>query len=184
MLADISEASVVKRKLLQTTPQNSVSTWKELAPDAAMMNDYMVMYYFIFIGIILLALAFGIINTMMMAILERTKELGMLMAIGMNRKKVFKMIMLETTFLTGVGASAGIFAGWGLVEILAETGIRFSAWGEGFEAMGFSAVVYPFITVDFFIFIVLMVIVTSILASIGPARKALKLNPVETLRTE
>ena len=71
-------------------PHNTVSTWKELAPDAAMMNDYMIMYYFIFIGIIMLALAFGIINTMMMTILERTKELGMLMAIGMNRRKSFQ----------------------------------------------------------------------------------------------
>ena len=72
-----------------------------------MMNDYMVMYYVIFIGIIMLALAFGIINTMMMTILERTKELGMLMAIGMNRKKIFSMIMLETVFLTLVGAVTG-----------------------------------------------------------------------------
>ena len=77
-----------------------------------MMNDYMIMYYFIFIGIVMFALAFGIINTMMMTILERTKELGMLMAIGMNRRRVFSMIMLETIFLTMVGAVAGMLSGW------------------------------------------------------------------------
>ena len=64
-------------------------------------------YLFIFLIIILLALGFGIVNTMLMAVLERVKELGMLMAIGMNRKRVFRMIMLETVFLGLTGAMVG-----------------------------------------------------------------------------
>jgi ABC-type lipoprotein release transport system permease subunit len=184
MLNDIENADSVKEKLTGLSPDNTISTWKELAPDAAMMNDYMIMYYFIFIGIVLLALAFGIINTMMMTILERTKELGMLMAIGMNHKRVFNMIMLETIFLTLVGAVAGMLSGWVIVEALGKTGIHFSTWGEGFEAIGFAAIVYPVITLDFFIIITVMVIVTAIISSVWPARKALKLIPVEALRTE
>ena len=184
MLRNIEDADNVRQKLSSLPPGNIVSTWKDLAPDAAYMNDFMIMYYFIIIGIIMFALAFGIINTMMMAILERTKELGMLMAIGMNRRKIFTMIMLETTFLTGVGAVAGMISGWGIVSMLGKTGIHFSGWGEGFEAIGFAAVVYPYITTGFFIFVIIMVIATAILSSIWPARKALKLNPVETLRTE
>jgi ABC-type lipoprotein release transport system permease subunit len=184
LLNDIENADYVKEKLTGLSPDNTISTWKELAPDAAMMNDYMIMYYFIFIGIVMLALAFGIINTMMMTILERTKELGMLMAIGMNRKRVFNMIMLETIFLTLVGAVAGMLSGWVIVEALGKTGIHFSTWGEGFEAIGFAAIVYPVITPSFFIIITVMVIVTAIISSIWPARKALKLIPVEALRTE
>ena len=184
LLNDIENADSVKEKLTGISPDNTISTWKELAPDAAMMNDYMIMYYFIFIGIIMLALAFGIINTMMMTILERTKELGMLMAIGMNRKRIFNMIMLETIFLTLVGAVAGMLSGWVIIEALGKTGIHFSSWGEGFEAIGFAATVYPVITPDFFIIITVMVIVTAIISSVWPARKALKLNPVEALRTE
>ena len=184
LLDNIDESETVKEKLSSVTPGNSVRTWKELAPDAAMMNDYMVIYYFIFIGIIMLALAFGIINTMLMAILERTKELGMLMAIGMNRKRIFSMIMLETVFLTFVGAAAGMFSGWVLLKVLGKTGIHFSGWGEGFEAIGFASKVFPVVTPDFYIIITIIVIVTAIISSIGPARKALRLNPVETLRTE
>jgi ABC-type antimicrobial peptide transport system permease subunit len=183
LLNKIDDAGIVKEKLSHISG-NSVMTWKELAPDAAMMNDFMVMYYFIFIGIIMLALAFGIINTMLMAILERTKELGMLMAIGMNRRRIFKMIMLETIFLTIVGAMAGILSGWVITEVLQKTGIHFTGWGEGFEAIGFAARVYPVVTPEFFIFTTIMVIVTAIISSIWPARKALKLNPVEALRTE
>ncbi len=184
LLNNIDDAGIVKEKLSRISGDNSVRTWKELAPDAAMMNDFMIMYYFIFIGIIMLALAFGIINTMLMAILERTKELGMLMAIGMNRRRIFKMIMLETIFLTIVGAVAGMLSGWAITEVLGKTGIHFTGWGEGFEAIGFAARVYPVVTPEFFVFTTIMVIVTAIISSVWPARKALKLNPVEALRTE
>lgn len=184
LLNDIDDSETVGEKLKRSSGNNLVSTWKELAPDAAMMNDYMVMYYFIFIGIIMLALAFGIINTMLMAILERTRELGMLMAIGMNRRRIFMMIMAETIFLTVVGALAGMISGWAIAKLLGRTGIHFSGWGEGFEAIGFSARVYPVVTPEFLVFTTVMVFFTAIIASIWPARKALGLNPVETLRME
>lgn len=184
LLHNIEDADLVKARLSGISGENSVRTWKELAPDAAMMNDFMIMYYFIFVGIIMLALAFGIINTMLMAVLERTKELGMLMAIGMNRKRIFNMIMLETIFLTVVGAVAGMLLGWAIAAALGKTGIHFSGWGEGFEAIGFAARVYPIVTPEFLIFTAIMVIFTAIFSSIWPARKALKLNPVEALRTE
>jgi ABC-type lipoprotein release transport system permease subunit len=184
LLKNIEDAGIVKEKLDRIPGGNSVRTWKELAPDAAMMNDYMIIYYFIFIGIIMLALAFGIINTMLMSVLERTKELGMLMAIGMNRRRIFKMIMLETIFLTLVGAITGMISGWMITKFLGKTGIHFSGWGEGFEAIGFAARVYPVITVEFLIFTTILVIVTAMVSSVWPARKALRLNPVEALRTE
>ncbi len=184
LLNDIEDVDSVKEKITGISPGNTVSTWKELVPDAAMMNDYMIMYYFLFIGIVMFALAFGIINTMMMTILERTKELGMLMAIGMNRRRVFSMIMLETIFLTMVGAVAGMLSGWAIVGSLGKSGIHFSTWGEGFEAIGFAARVYPVITPSFFLIITCMVVFTAIVSSVWPARKALKLIPVEALRTE
>jgi putative ABC transport system permease protein len=184
LLNDIKNVDSVDEKLAGISPGNTVSSWKELAPDAAMMNDYMIMYYFLFIGIVMFALAFGIINTMMMTILERTRELGMLMAIGMNRRRIFSMIMLETIFLTMVGALAGILSGWAIVGSLGKSGIHFASWGEGFEAIGFAARVYPVITPSFFLIITIMVIFTAIISSVWPARKALKLIPVEALRTE
>jgi ABC-type lipoprotein release transport system permease subunit len=184
MIDDIENAGAARETLAEISPLNTVSTWKDLAPDAAMMNDFMIMYYLIFIGIVMFALAFGIINTMMMTILERTRELGMLMAIGMNRHKIFSMIMLETIFLTIVGAAAGMAGGWAIVMYLGKTGIHFASWGEGFEAIGFAATVYPVITPFFFILITILVIVTAIFSSVWPARKALNLDPAEAIRTE
>lgn len=174
----------VQSDLRKAFPQVNVLTWKELAPDAAITSDYMGLYYYIIMGFILFALAFGIINTMMMSILERTKELGMLMAIGMNKKRVFSMIMLETIFLTLVGAVAGMLLGWLSVVITGHTGLDFSSVGEGFEAMGWAAIVYPEIDASFFFGVTLMVVATGILSSILPARKALKLDPVEAIRID
>jgi len=184
LLHDNEATKSVQQDIKKHFPQASVLNWMELAPDAGIITQYMDLYNYIIMGFILFALAFGIINTMLMAVLERTKELGMLMAIGMNHKRVFNMIMLETVFLTLVGAVAGMLLGWIVIEISSRTGLDFSSVGEGFEAMGWPAIVYPRITFNYFVGITLLVIATGILASIIPARKALKLNPVEAIRTD
>ena len=173
-----------KTTLQSEFPEASIMTWKELAPDAGMMADFMTVYYYIIMGVIFFALAFGIINTMLMAVLERIKELGMLMAIGMNKKRVFNMIMLETIFLTIVGSAAGMVIGGALIGIFGKVGMNFASVQEGFEAFGWSAMVYPNIDISFFFGVTIMVIIIAIISSIIPARKALKLNPVEAIRTE
>ncbi|MBN1927744.1 MAG: ABC transporter permease [Prolixibacteraceae bacterium] len=178
---DIDE---LKSEIKTQFPELSVLSWKDLAPDAAMMTDFMGIWYAIIMGIILFALAFGIINTMLMAILERVKELGMLMAIGMNKKRVFRMIMYETVFLTLVGAFGGMVIGALLIGFTGHTGLDFSSVSEGLEAIGYSAIIFPEIDPGFFFLVTLLVIGTGILSSIIPARKALKLNPVEAIRTE
>ncbi len=170
--------------LSTTFSETSVMTWRELAPDAAMLADIMDVYYFIIMGIIFLALAFGIVNTMLMAIMERIKELGMLMAIGMSKKKVFWMIMLETVFLTFTGSVIGMALGALVLKITGNTGLDFSSVGEGFESVGYAAIVYPNIEINYFFGIIVLVILVGVLSSIPPARRALKLKPIDALRTE
>ncbi len=176
----VNVASVLKRKL----PEENVMSWKEISPDLSYYNDFMKILDFIYVGIFLLALSFGIINTMLMAVLERVKELGMLMAIGMNKIRVFVMIMLESVMLTFVGAFFGMLISGILINYLGKTGINLSMWAQGLEAMGYASIIYPAISFDFYIGVSLLVITTGILSSIWPARKALQLNPVEALRTE
>jgi ABC-type antimicrobial peptide transport system permease subunit len=150
-----------------------------------MYTSAMNYYLMIFMIIILLALGFGIVNTMLMAVLERIKELGMLKAVGMSRKRIFRMIMMETIFLGLTGAFVGMAISYLMIWWTGRTGLDLSSlYQEGFEAIGFSPILYPSIGPDSFIQITLMVILTGILASIYPARKALKLNPCEALRID
>jgi ABC-type lipoprotein release transport system permease subunit len=181
---DIEQTARITDVLRNKLPGLDVTNWKELQPDIAMMTDYVQEIYGFFMFIILAALAFGIVNTMLMVVLERTRELGMLTAIGMNRKKVFSMIMLESVFLSLFGGGAGMAVGWISVILTARHGINFTQYAEGLEAFGYSAHIYPEIGAGFFVMITIMIIITGILSSIYPALKALKLNPIEAIRTE
>lgn len=165
-------------------PDLSVMSWKQLQPVLLALQSMMDQFSFLLLIVILIAMAFGIINTMMMAILERTRELGMLMAVGMNRGRVFVMIMLETLFLTLVGAFFGVVISAITIYYTGKNGLDFTAWAGGFESFGYSAFIYPVLYLPFYIGLTFLVILTGILSSIFPARKALKLNPAEAVRTE
>jgi ABC-type lipoprotein release transport system permease subunit len=161
-----------------------VLSWKEIQPDLAMLADMMQQIYGIFMAIILAALAFGIVNTMLMAVLERTREIGMLAAIGMNRRKIFSMIMLESVFLSIVGGIMGMAVSGIVIAATAKNGINLVKYSEGMEAFGYTAHLFPTIDVQFFITTTILIVLTGILSSIYPARKALKLNPVVAIRGE
>jgi putative ABC transport system permease protein len=166
-------------------PDLEVTGWKKLLPDLAMLNDQIVLLSMIMIIIIMAALGFGIVNTMLMVVLERVKEFGMLIAVGMSRRRVFNMIILESVLLCLTGAFAGMAVGAVVIGIFSRKGIDLTAYAQqGLEAMGFSAVMYPSLTWDFYLMVGALVIMTGLLASVYPAWKALKLNPADALRTE
>ncbi|HOZ14449.1 MAG TPA: FtsX-like permease family protein [Tenuifilaceae bacterium] len=162
----------------------SVRSWEQVSPEIAMyaeMGNFMGMIYIV---IILFALAFGIVNTMMMSVLERIRELGMLMAIGMNKIRVFTMIMVESILLSLTGGAVGMAISAVILSILSKTGIDFGMWAEGLGALGCSSIIYPKTTVGNYVTITVLVIITGMVASLWPARRALKLKPVEALRHE
>jgi ABC-type lipoprotein release transport system permease subunit len=183
-LDDSDLTDEITPKLRESLSGLEVMNWKEIQPDLAMIADMMQEIYGIFMIIILAALAFGIVNTMLMSVLERTRELGMLAAIGMNRRKIFSMIMLESVFLSLVGGIMGMAVGGAVIAATAKNGINLVKYSEGMEAIGYSAHLFPTIDAQFFIMTTILIVLTGILSSIYPARKALKLNPVEAIRGE
>lgn len=185
MTEDAATVETVQTQLQTVFPDWDIQNWKTLKPDLEMMAGMMNQFMIIFVVIILFALGFGIVNTMLMVVLERTKELGMLMAVGMNRRRIFRMIMLETLSLAITGAVLGLAVTQVVVSLTARKGIDLShLFGQGFEAMGISAVVYPHLSGGNILQVILLVILTGILASVYPARKALRLNPADALRME
>ena len=161
-----------------------VMNWKELSPEMSYLTEIMDLYMYIFIIIILLALLFGIINTMLMVVMERTKELGMLMAIGMNKRRIFSMIVLESILLSLTGGVIGILVGAFASYYFGIHPIDLSMWAEGYQQLGYDAFVYTTIQPELLINVAIMVIFTGVIAAIYPAYKALKNNPADALRME
>lgn len=159
-----------------------VETYKQISPDLELFNSQIRINMIIMTVIFMLALIFGIINTMLMAVLERIKELGMLMAVGMNKMRVFMMVVLETIFIALIGAPIGMLFGYLTTSYLHRVGIDLSNWSKALEEFGMSDVVRPALTTETFMTIVIAVIITAVLASIYPALKAIRLKPVEALR--
>ncbi len=163
-------------------PALKVRSYKETSPDVELMESQITVSTIIFMIIIMLALVFGIINTMLMAVLERYKELGVLMAIGMNKSKVFFMIVIETIMLALVSVPIGLLVGYGSVKFFENRGIDLSAFSAGMREFGMAEIVYPNIDGNLYWQLALAVGITAILASIYPAYKAIKLKPLEAIR--
>ncbi|MGB0806359.1 MAG: ABC transporter permease [Salibacteraceae bacterium] len=159
-----------------------IQDWREISPDLAYVSDMFGNMLYILMGIILTALVFGIINTMLMAVLERIKELGMLMAVGMHKTKVFFMIVVETIFLGLVGTPIGLALGFLNVNYYSERGVDLAEYSEGLEAFGYSSDLYPYLDPSIYVIVSIGVFVTTIVGAAYPAYKAISLKPVEALQ--
>ncbi|NOY96649.1 MAG: ABC transporter permease [Chlorobi bacterium] len=183
-ISEPGELEAIKKQIVEKYPGLEVLSWKEITPELGYINEIGNMYTYIFVIIILLALGFGIVNTMLMVVLERIKELGMLMAIGMSKKRIFLMLMLETIFLTLTGGIIGIILGVALTVATASSGIDLSMYAVGLEDMGYASIIFPVLEPGMVLVISILVILTGIVASIYPARKALKYNPADAIRID
>ncbi len=170
------------KKLSGDFPQLKIESWNQVSPELGYEEAVLDQWLYIFLAILLMAMAFGIINTMLMAILERRRELGMLMSVGMNKFKIFSMLILETLIFTLVGGGVGLVLGYLTVSYWGKNGIDFSIFKEGLETYGLQTMVYPNLEFHYYVNIFLMMCAASLLSAIYPAYKALKLNPVEATR--
>jgi putative ABC transport system permease protein len=185
LLHELDDVNDFHARLQTLFPENEIRTWAQISPDLSFINEYSGMMLMIIIIIILFALAFGILNTMLMTIFERTQELGVLMSIGMKKSRVFSMILLETTFLVITGSVLGVIIGSVTVALTGNTGIDLTPLGaEALSDFGFDAVIYPSLDQIFYFNLTILVLLTAILASVYPAWKALRLNPAEAVRKE
>ncbi len=174
---------IMMQQMNMQFPDMLLEDWKLLSPETNLMVETVDITSYIIIGIILIALAFGIINTMLMSILERTREIGMMMALGMNQLKLFILVWLETLFLTLSGLPFGVIFAFLLSNYVEKYGITY---GQGSEEMmrnfGFSGMIYTEFPYEKVGMIILFVISTAFISCLYPAIRALKLNPMEALR--
>lgn len=181
LLKDPRNIDQFKQKLSPQAGQK-IETYREISPDLELYESQMEFVSMIYLTIIMLALIFGIVNTMLMAVLERVRELGMLMGIGMNKTKVFFMIMLEAIFIGAVAAPLGLLLGASTVYLLGIYGLDMSMYSNSLEMYGMSSIIYFSVQPIVYWQIPLFVGVTAVLAALYPSWKAIQLKPVEAIR--
>ncbi|MBT8194801.1 MAG: ABC transporter permease, partial [Bacteroidia bacterium] len=176
------DVNATTAQLAKMNPNALVEDWRKIAPELELIESASGINLFIVSIIIMVALLFSIINTMLMAVLERYKELGVLMAIGLNKLKVFYMIVLETIMLSLVGGPLGLLIGYLTIEYFQVYGIDFSRFSEGLREFGVNAVIRPIVQSEEYFILAGIVIITAIIGAIYPAIKAIRLKPVEAIR--
>ena len=183
LLNDINLRGEVKKDLIPISTNNIVEGWDDISKELAYANEMLAAVLYIFMMIILSGLSFGVINTMLMAILERKKEIGMLMSIGMDRYKIFLMISMETIFLSMVALPFGLILSYVIVEYYSVVGIDLSIVEAGLENFGVGTRLYFKVPNEEYFIVSFMVLIISIVSSIFPSIRALKINPVEATKT-
>ncbi len=174
---------VITNKLREIYPTLEVRHWADIMPALFYALEFLDQSLIWLVGIIIMGVSFGLLNTILMSILERVRELGVLLSIGMKRIKVFSMVVMETTMIAIIGGALGLVLSFIMIRILNQHGVNIPG-GEGLEDFGFAAVLYPDLPTSFYFEIGGVVILFAILASIYPAWKAIRLAPAEAVRAE
>ena len=182
-IRDVHAATAVRDRLRQKLPAAyEVLSYRDAVPllvyESEMFSEWMWIYYLI-IGI---ALIFGIVNTMLMAVFERIQEIGVLKAIGMPDGKVMGMIVLESTILGLVGTALGMGIGLLIYWPLTHTGVDLSIFSASLATFGVGAVIYPAFELRILISVLVSVPVVAVVGALYPAFKAVRFEPVEAMR--
>ncbi len=182
-------AAAIKR--LSGLANLQILTWREAVPDLASLVDTKTVFDLIFVALLMIAAAAGIANTSMMSTYQRTKEFGMLLALGCRPARIARMILTESVMIGIAGVVIGSLLGSALVLITGHTGIDYTSWGGpdtsetlelSFKGVNFSYVVYPEFEWRHIFMGMAAVSLISVLASAWPAVLAARLRPVEAMR--
>lgn len=158
-----------------------VLRWYDMYPMMKQWVELENAFYYIFLLIVLLIVAAGIMNTVLMSMLERIHEFGVMMALGCGRLQLAGMVVIESVLLGGAGIVIGVVIGLSLVHYFHGTGIDLSAQMDSITRFYLNPVVRTEIDTDHLLNTVLAVLGAALLAAAWPAIRASRLEPVEAI---
>lgn len=157
-----------------------VLPWYELDTYLGSMLDVMDGFVLVWMIVIFLALSFGLVNTLVMAVFERVREIGLMLALGMRPSSILGQIIIESILLLMLGLAFGNALAW-LTIIPLMDGIDISIVAEGMEMFGASSILYPEMTMNDVVLANIVVLVLGFLASLSPAWRASRYDPIEAI---
>ena len=158
-----------------------VKTWTQMNELLVLVEDFSNAYLAVINLIVLGVTATVIVNTLLMSVFERTREIGILSAIGMKGRQVIALFLAEASLLAFGGIGAGALAGWALSAYFGKVGVYFGDLGIG-EQMLLEDRIYTYLTLDSAVSLIVTAFLVTVLASLYPARMASRMEPVEALR--
>jgi ABC-type lipoprotein release transport system permease subunit len=158
-----------------------VLRWEELEPQAAAMFAFADMAIYIWFVIMMSALVFGLVNTLVTAVMERVRELGMIRALGMRASAVITQVVMESLLVMAAGVALGLSIGVGVIVLLGD-GIDLSRWAQGVELAGMRSLLVPVLLPGDLLLVAGMSLAFGAVASLYPAWRAVKIGPLEALR--
>ncbi len=186
ILEEIGQEDLLIDAIAPQFPNHEVDSIYTLRPEFAEALNTDRLFGFLFGGILLLMGAIGILNLMLMAVYERTREMGVLAALGMKGRQIMSLFILEGAFIGLIGAVIGCFLSWLLVLWLNRSGIDFSSMvtdledaGEIYAMMG--TILYPAISATAIIAYGVAAVAIAALAALIPAWQAARREPAESL---
>jgi ABC-type lipoprotein release transport system permease subunit len=160
--------------------EQEVLPWTELNSYLGLMLGVMDGFVLVWVIVIFMALSFGLANTLMMAVFERIREIGLMQALGMKPAAIISQILLESLLLLVLGLLLG--NALAIASILPiRGGIDLSVVAEGFEMMGASSTLFPALKMKDLVLANAVVIVLGVLTSLLPAWRASRYRPVEAI---
>ena len=155
--------------------------WQELMPGLRQAIEMDLVSGLIFYGLLIIVVAFSILNTFLMAIFERTKEFGVMMAVGTTPRRLTKILLIESMSMTLIGIITGICIGIGITYYFQIHGIDFSGGSELLSQFGITGRMYPKLSLLSVSIGPVMVLFFTFFAALYPALKVRRLRPVEAM---
>ena len=181
LASDYRNLEAVTEKVAGLAGENvEVLPWQDLDAYLGSMLKVMDGFVLVWMIVVFLALSFGLVNTLVMAVFERVREIGLMLALGMRPSNILGQIIVESSLLLVFGLFLGNLLAWASVVPLKD-GIDISAVAQGMEMFGASSVLYPELELKDMITANVVVLVLGFFASLSPAWRASRYEPIEAI---
>ncbi len=161
-----------------------IMDWKEMNPELVQQIQSDQAGGYIMLGVLYMIVGFGVLGTLIMMTTERRKEFGVMIAVGMQKKKLGLILSIEMLMMGIVGALAGMIGSLPVIGYLVKNPIRFTGeYAELFEIYGFEPIMPAKFELSYFIGQSSIVLIIFILAIIYPVNSVIKLNEIKALRS-
>jgi len=183
VLKDRNSVDRVKIALIKAINDNEIEilTWKDMAPNLVSAVELFDSMMYIFFMIIFLTVIFSVANTLIMAIMERFHEIGVMKSIGTRPLWIFSIILVEAISLGVAGLIIGITSGVIVTEVMSAVGLDFSFYMESMRTWGTGSIIYPTIKTLDIVAATIIVFNTTVIAALYPAIKAARIKPLDAL---